>query len=63
MVGADEAPDSAKVVLAATALIEKYGDDALQKALEFERDSNVKVFAKAVRMEVENRRRDTLRDK
>jgi len=53
MVRPENILDPAKVGLAARALVEQYGDAALARAIELERESDVAPFAAAVRQEVE----------
>lgn len=53
MVGPDHILDPAKIALAARALVEKYGDAALERARMLERESYVGHVAEAVRQEVE----------
>lgn len=52
MADADDTPESGKVVLAARALIERYGDDAHERATMLMQQSDAKSFAAAVRDEV-----------
>lgn len=55
MIATNDAVEAAKVAQTATALIDKYGDGALVRAVRLEQDSASPQFAAAVRAEVERR--------